>query len=104
MIVYCATCAGIAGLCLAQSWLLLEERYPAKYKSGLSRKPYATIAHHAFGPFMRLKNPLYLYFLLKRFYVLQRHRLDADERDPYRCDGRLSPSHLRFPPLTDANF
>lgn len=51
MIVYCAACAAIAGLCLAESWIILEERYP-KYREGLSRKPFATIGLHAFGPYM----------------------------------------------------
>ena len=53
MIIYCAVCAGIAGLCLAESWIILEERYP-KYRNGLSRKPFATIGYHAFGRYMRL--------------------------------------------------
>jgi len=52
LIVYCAACAAIAGLCLAESWIILEERYP-KYRNGLSRKPFATIGYHAFGRYMR---------------------------------------------------
>ncbi|XP_017494281.1 PREDICTED: amino acid transporter ANTL2-like [Rhagoletis zephyria] len=42
MILYCATCAGISGMCLAKSWLILEERYP-EYRQGLTRKPFSTI-------------------------------------------------------------
>lgn len=48
MIIYCALCAGISGLCLAKSWIILEERYP-KYREGLTRKPFSTIGTHAFG-------------------------------------------------------
>ena len=52
MILFCAACAGIAGMCLANSWLLLEERYP-EYREGLTRKPFSTIGYHAFGNWMR---------------------------------------------------
>lgn len=62
MILYCAICAGISGMCLAKSWLILEERYP-EYREGLTRKPFSTIGYHAYGKVMRytdkqnLKNP-----------------------------------------------
>ena len=52
MIVYCATCAGISGMCLAKSWIVLEERYP-EYREGLTRKPFSTIGYHAYGKWMR---------------------------------------------------
>ena len=52
MIAYCAICAAVAGICLAKSWLILEERYP-KYRQGLTRKPFATIGSHAYGKYMR---------------------------------------------------
>ena len=52
MILYCAICASQSGLCLAKSWIILEKRYPLLYCNGLTRKPFATIGYHAFGPAM----------------------------------------------------
>lgn len=50
-ILFTALSSGIAGLYLAKCWIILEERYP-KYRNSFTRKPFATIGHHAYGPYM----------------------------------------------------
>lgn len=52
IMIYCGVLAGVAGVALSNCWLVLEERYP-HYRNTLTRKPYATIASHAFGRFAR---------------------------------------------------
>ncbi|CAG2102700.1 unnamed protein product [Medioppia subpectinata] len=48
LIALCCANAGLAGICLAKSWLILEERYP-EYRVGLTRKPFSTIGYKAYG-------------------------------------------------------
>ncbi|KAJ6220430.1 hypothetical protein RDWZM_006242, partial [Blomia tropicalis] len=50
LIIYCALASAIGGICLAECWLILEERYP-QYRHGLTRKPFATIGYHSFGKY-----------------------------------------------------
>lgn len=52
IMVYCGILAGVAGVALSNCWLVLEERYP-QYRNTLTRKPYATIAWHAYGKIAR---------------------------------------------------
>ena len=48
LLLLCCVNTGVAGIALAKSWLILEERWP-EYKMGLTRKPFSTIGYRAYG-------------------------------------------------------
>ncbi|KAH9414476.1 hypothetical protein DERP_014620 [Dermatophagoides pteronyssinus] len=51
IIFFAAICGSIAGYYLAKSWMILEQHFP-EYRHSLTRKPFATIGHYAYGKWM----------------------------------------------------